>query len=133
MMEVPLAGPATDAPCHDATVTMRAEQITFDCADPQSLAAWWAETLGGDVAFDLGDYVAVSAPASNLPGLLFQRVPEGKFTKNRAHIDFEVDDPEVAVAGLLARGATFVAPRAQYGITWTTLQDPAGNEFCVRG
>ena len=89
---------------------MRAEQITFDCADPQSLAPWWAETLNGEVAFDIGDYVGVSAPQSNLPGLLFQRVPEGKVTKNRAHVDFEVDDPERPVAVLLARGATLVRP-----------------------
>ena len=132
-MGVPLAGRARDAPCHDATVTMRAEQITFDCADPHRLAAWWAETLNGEVVFDLGDYVRVSAPESNLPGLLFQRVPEGKVTKNRAHVDFEVDDPERAVAALVARGATLVARREQYGIAWTTMQDPAGNEFCVRG
>jgi predicted enzyme related to lactoylglutathione lyase len=110
---------------------MRAVQITIDCTDPQSLAPWWAETLQGKVAYDLGDYVAVSAPGSNLPGLLFQRVPEQKVTKNRVHVDFEVDDPDEQVAALLARGATLVGHRTQYGIKWVTLQDPVGNEFCV--
>jgi catechol 2,3-dioxygenase-like lactoylglutathione lyase family enzyme len=82
-------------------------QITFDCADPAGLAAFWAEVLGYQLqsppegfesweqALDaLGvppenrnDASAVVDPEGAGPRLLFQRVPEGKQAKNRVHLD----------------------------------------------
>ncbi|RAY14095.1 VOC family protein [Actinomadura craniellae] len=82
-------------------------QITFDCADPAALAAFWAEALGYRLqdppgAFEsweqaleaLGvppehrnDASAVVDPGGSGPRLFFQRVPEGKQAKNRVHLD----------------------------------------------
>ncbi len=82
-------------------------QITFDCADPAGLAAFWAEALGyqvqdppegfasWDQALDaLGvpperrnDASAVVDPDGAGPRVFFQRVPEGKQVKNRVHLD----------------------------------------------
>jgi catechol 2,3-dioxygenase-like lactoylglutathione lyase family enzyme len=82
-------------------------QITFDCADPAALSAFWAEALGyrladppagfetWDQALDaLGvppenrnDASAVVDPEGSRPRLFFQRVPEGKQAKNRVHLD----------------------------------------------
>jgi len=82
-------------------------QITFDCADPARLAAFWAEVLGyrldspppgfatWDEALDaLGvpaehrnDRSAVVDPEGKGPRLFFQKVPEGKAAKNRVHLD----------------------------------------------
>jgi catechol 2,3-dioxygenase-like lactoylglutathione lyase family enzyme len=82
-------------------------QITFDCADPAKLAAFWAEVLGyrlqdppegfesWEQALDaLGvpperrnDAAAVVDPEGSRPRLFFQRVPEGKQVKNRVHLD----------------------------------------------
>ncbi|GII81854.1 hypothetical protein Sru01_68360 [Sphaerisporangium rufum] len=82
-------------------------QITFDCADPAGLAAFWAETLGhqvqapppGFASWDealaamgvpperRNDASAVVDPAGSGPRLFFQRVPEGKQAKNRVHLD----------------------------------------------
>ncbi|TWF80571.1 hypothetical protein FHX44_116514 [Pseudonocardia hierapolitana] len=82
-------------------------QITFDCADPAKLAAFWAEVLGyrlqdppegfesWEQALDaLGvpperrnDASAVVDPEGSRPRLFFQRVPEGKQAKNRVHLD----------------------------------------------
>ena len=82
-------------------------QITFDCADPAGLAAFWAEALGyqvqgppegfasWDQALDaLGvpperrnDASAVVDPEGSGPRVFFQRVPEGKQVKNRVHLD----------------------------------------------
>ena len=82
-------------------------QITFDCADPAKLAAFWAEVLGyrlqdppegfesWEQALDaLGvpperrnDASAVVDPEGSRPRLFFQRVPEGKQAKNRVHRD----------------------------------------------
>jgi catechol 2,3-dioxygenase-like lactoylglutathione lyase family enzyme len=85
----------------------REVQITFDCADPAALSAFWAEVLGyrlqdppgnfatWDEALDaLGvpperrnDRSAVIDPEGAGPRLFFQRVPEGKTVKNRVHLD----------------------------------------------
>jgi catechol 2,3-dioxygenase-like lactoylglutathione lyase family enzyme len=82
-------------------------QITFDCADPAALAAFWATTLGyrlqdppggfesWEQALDAmgvpperrNDASAVVDPAGTGPRLFFQRVPEGKQVKNRVHLD----------------------------------------------
>jgi hypothetical protein len=82
-------------------------QITFDCADPAGLAAFWAEALGYRVqdppeGFESweqaleamgvpperrNDASAVVDPEGSRPRLFFQRVPEGKQAKNRVHLD----------------------------------------------
>jgi catechol 2,3-dioxygenase-like lactoylglutathione lyase family enzyme len=82
-------------------------QITFDCADPAGLAAFWAEALGyrlqdppagfesWEQALDAmgvppehrNDASAVVDPEGSGPRLFFQRVPEHKQAKNRVHVD----------------------------------------------
>ncbi len=82
-------------------------QVTFDCADPNALAGFWAEALGyefdapppgfdsWDAALDAwgvpkdqrNDASAVHDPDGKGPRLYFQRVPEGKAAKNRLHLD----------------------------------------------
>jgi catechol 2,3-dioxygenase-like lactoylglutathione lyase family enzyme len=85
----------------------REVQLTFDCADPARLAAFWAEALGyrlqdppagftsweqalealGVPAERHNDAAAVVDPEGAGPRLFFQRVPEGKQVKNRVHLD----------------------------------------------
>ncbi|MEU5789951.1 VOC family protein [Micromonospora purpureochromogenes] len=82
-------------------------QITFDCADPAGLAAFWAEALGYRLQDPPGgfesweqaleamgvpperrnDASAVVDPEGSGPRLFFQRVPERKQAKNRVHLD----------------------------------------------
>lgn len=82
-------------------------QITFDCADPAGLSAFWAEALGyrlqdppaGFASWEealtaigvpperRNDASAVVDPEGSGPRLFFQRVPEGKQAKNRVHLD----------------------------------------------
>ena len=86
---------------------IRQVQVTFDCADPAALSAFWREVLGyaeeappapfttWDEALDAwgipeesrNDYSAVSDPDKLGPRLFFQKVPEGKTAKNRVHLD----------------------------------------------
>ena len=86
-------------------MTVRAVQVTFDCADPRSLSEFWCEVLGYVIpppppGFDswdafretLPEHLRNSAsacedPEGNGPRLFFQRVPEGKSVKNRVHLD----------------------------------------------
>ncbi|MET8367227.1 VOC family protein [Micromonospora sp. NPDC005194] len=117
----------------------REVQITFDAADPASLAAFWAEALDYELQGPPGDFdswdaaldamgvpperrndaSAVVDPKGAGPRLFFQRVPEGKQAKNRVHIDVRAapgltgDDRmavlEAEAERLVARGATRLA------------------------
>jgi hypothetical protein len=129
-------------------------QVTFDCADPARLAAFWASALGYVVqpppegydswpAFltELGvpesEWNSRSAcvdPDGNGPRLFFQQVPEPKTAKNRVHLDVNVghdriDDEAKRLAG---EGATFVRDVTEMGARWIVMADPEGNEFCVQ-
>jgi len=114
-------------------------QVTFDCADPERLAPFWAEALGYELqappsgfatweqALDAigvprerqNDASAVVDPAGAGPRLFFQRVPEGKQVKNRVHLDVRAapglqgDERMAALEAvaerLVARGATRLA------------------------
>ena len=119
----------------------RLKDICVDCADPWSLAHWWAEVLDYRVrphsAEDLaalreagiagpeGDpCIAVDPIDEPGPTFWFNHVPEAKNAKNRVHVDVYGDADE-----LIGRGATLVASQER----WTVLADPEGNEFCVFG
>ena len=85
-------------------------QVTFDCADPAALAAFWAEVLGYQVepppqgfdswpaaleAFGVPEELWNSRSAlrpleGEGPRVFFQQVPEGKSAKNRVHLDVRV-------------------------------------------
>jgi catechol 2,3-dioxygenase-like lactoylglutathione lyase family enzyme len=111
-------------------------QVTFDCADPAALAAFWAEVLGYQVqapppGFDTWDAAlesmgvppehrndasALIDPEGSGPRIFFQRVPEGKAAKNRVHLDVRAAPEltgeermvalEAVCARLVAVGAT---------------------------
>ncbi|HEU5156053.1 MAG TPA: VOC family protein [Streptosporangiaceae bacterium] len=119
-------------------------QITFDCADPAGLAAFWAEALGyrlqdppaGFESWDQAleamgvpperrnDASAVVDPKGSGPRLFFQRVPEPKQVKNRVHLD-------VRAAPGLGRDARMAALEAEaerlisHGATRLQRYEPA--------
>jgi hypothetical protein len=88
-------------------------QVTFDCAQPSTLAAFWAEALGyqlepppegfaswedwlreNQIPEDQWDTVsAIVDPDGVRPRLLFLKVPEGKTAKNRLHLDVNAGGP----------------------------------------
>jgi catechol 2,3-dioxygenase-like lactoylglutathione lyase family enzyme len=113
-------------------VTPRQVQVTFDCADPAALAAFWAEALHYEVPGPPGDAAtweeflaavgvpedqwnsasAAEDPTGAGPRLFFQRVPEGKSAKNRVHVDVRAApglDGEERMAALEAECARLVA------------------------
>jgi catechol 2,3-dioxygenase-like lactoylglutathione lyase family enzyme len=85
-------------------------QVTFDCADPDALAGFWAAALGYQKqdppeGFDRWEEFlaaqgvpedqwssasAVVDPDGLGPRLYFQQVPEAKVAKNRVHLDVNV-------------------------------------------
>jgi catechol 2,3-dioxygenase-like lactoylglutathione lyase family enzyme len=119
-------------------------QITFDCADPAELAAFWAEVLGyrlqdppeGFESWEqaleaLGvpperrnDASAVVDPDGSRPRLFFQRVPEGKQAKNRVHLDVRAAPGltgDARMAALEAEAERLVA----HGATRLERHEPA--------
>ena len=119
--------------------TVRQVQITFDCSDPERVAAFWAEVLGYEVQHG----VVAADPAGVGPRLYFQRVPEGKVVKNRVHLDVRVGTGLVGEQRLAALEAEAVRLEA-LGATRGTLlladdvnescqimHDVEGNEFCL--
>ena len=93
-------------------------QVTFDSADPEALAMFWAEALhyvvqpppdgfdSWDAALEAWgvpqehrhDRAALVDEAGVGPRIFFQKVPEGKTAKNRVHLDLR------AAAGVLPEG-----------------------------
>ena len=117
----------------------RLKDICIDCADPWTLAHWWAPVLGYRVRPYSDDdlaalaeegitrpeddpSIALDAVEERGPTFWFNKVPETKATKNRVHVDVFGDVDE-----LLANGATLIERQER----WTVLADPEGNEFCV--
>jgi predicted enzyme related to lactoylglutathione lyase len=116
-------------------MTVAIRTITFDCADAQALARFWAELTDWHVFHDDDPEILV---APHYPhrgtGLLFIPVPEGKTAKNRVHLDLTPTDltRDEQVARALELGATQLADhRTPDGGGWVVLADPEGNEFCI--
>jgi hypothetical protein len=120
--------------------------LAIDCADPVSLARFWAEALGypmPDPAVLAADEdVVLEPPDDSLPLVYFQVVPEGKVAKNRLHLDLRVGGTgplderrariDAEAARLVALGASdHRGPIAEGGSYWVRMNDPEGNEFCL--
>ncbi|HEX7096920.1 MAG TPA: VOC family protein [Acidimicrobiales bacterium] len=114
--------------------------VTFDCADPRSLARFWSAVTGYEPDVELDEFVRLKAPDNRgVRRILFFRVPEPKTVKNRMHVDLATRDPDEEIQRLLSLGATLVdddgsgAPvwRSGLGSRWVVMQDPEGNEFCI--
>lgn len=103
-------------------------QITFDCADPAGLAAFWADALGyrlesPPAGFESWDAAleAFGVPRDQWnsrraitplegcgPRLFFQRVTEGKTAKNRLHLDLRAAPGLAGEERMAALGAEAV-------------------------
>jgi hypothetical protein len=109
--------------------------ITFDCADPATLAGFWGQVTGWPVIEEPNPGhpdCAVGTLGEGRPRLYFVKVPEGKTVKNRVHLDVMPADrtQDAEIARLTGLGARVVSdPRPELG--WVILADPEGNEFCV--
>lgn len=108
--------------------------ITVDTTDARSLAAWWAERLGGEIQADMdGWFCIVKVPDASVT-LGFQKLEEVTPGKNRMHLDLSRSadvDREEMVADWVAAGATHLGVRGEEGFHWDTFADPHGNEFCI--
>jgi catechol 2,3-dioxygenase-like lactoylglutathione lyase family enzyme len=113
-------------------VTSFVFNVTFDCADPRRVAAFWAGATGYEVAEERPDFVRLRATdPRGVRHLLFFQVPEPKAGKNRVHVDLATRDPDTEIDRLVRLGATRGEHRSGNGTSWTVMRDPEGNEFCI--
>lgn len=100
-------------------------ELVLDCHEPENVARWWAELIGGSLDTDVEDGVWAldEIPGAPFECLVFGPVPEPKAVKNRLHLDITSPD----VAAIVAAGATHVCDQEH----WSVLADPEGNEFCA--
>lgn len=123
-------------------MTSRLTEIAVDCAEPKRLAEFWCAALGFEVIDSRPDLIEIGSWEPSVervraeqmpPTILFIRVPEGKTSKNRLHLDLSPTDvtTEEEVDRLCGLGARPVDVGQQGNEGWTVLADPEGNEFCV--
>lgn len=115
---------------HAAPMDARLQEIVIDAVDVQALASFWGALLDAPVGRPFPTLMVVgSAPLL----LVFQQVPERKSsTKNRVHLDIEVDDLDRGVEHVVALGARRVGDVHRHDEGgFVVMADPEGNEFCL--
>jgi hypothetical protein len=110
---------------------LRLGNVTLDCARPEHLAQFWAAALGFTIGYSSPYFVELNSPHPGDPRFLLIQVPEPRTTKNRMHIDLKTEAREAEVARLVSLGATQGETHTEFGIVWTVMADPEGNEFCI--
>lgn len=119
----------------------RLKEIVIDCDIPSRVAGFWAQVLDDyEIApYDDAELARLAAlgltpetdPVVMVEGpgtrLCFHLRPGERPARNRLHLDVVAADRAKEVARLLSLGATFVRETASY----TVLNDPEGNNFCV--
>jgi hypothetical protein len=103
--------------------------LSYDAADAEKVARFWAEALGREIAPGASAESASLAPDRTAPRLSFHQVPEPKSVKNRLHLDLVSSTFESESERLVTLGATRIRDIAQGSARWTTFADPEGNEF----
>ena len=115
---------------------IRIQCVVIDAHDLELEARFWADGLRWRITVRSVEEWCVEPPEGSpavdvAPDLLFVRVPDGKVTKNRLHLDLRPDDQTAQVRRFLELGAS----RADIGqpddVPWVVMADPEGNEFCI--
>ena len=112
----------------------RLASISLDCDDPSALAGFWAELVGGEVAFNSEEFVAVKTErgwlaAVRVPDYQPPSWPDAAIPK-QMHIDLAVDDLDRAETEAMRLGARRAAVQPAPD-RWRVLFDPAGHPFCL--
>jgi hypothetical protein len=123
-----------------------ASALDYGPADPPEGFAtreeWLERMQVPEDEWETGSWIA--DPDGRGPRLFFQQVPEGKTVKNRLHLDVNASAGPTAALDerkrqvdaearrLLGLGARRLAAYEQADHYHVVMQDPEGNEFCLR-
>ncbi|MFE7584667.1 VOC family protein [Streptomyces gardneri] len=115
--------------------------LVIDCPAPRALAEFYRQVLGGEVdradpRWSLGEAWSTLHTPGGLV-LCFQGVADHRpptwpdpERPQQSHLDFGVQDLDVAHAQVLALGAT-VLDEGPARRSWRVYADPAGHPFCL--
>ncbi|QLG50026.1 VOC family protein [Natrinema halophilum] len=110
--------------------------ITVACEGPRKLAAFWAAALDGDLR-ELPPTIdpVIVERSGDGPALLFKELPKGTTRDLPIHLDLSTSDREATVERLCDLGAAVRETKTEtvdtQTATWTVMEDPEGNRFCV--
>ncbi|WP_459191185.1 VOC family protein [Halosimplex sp. J119] len=114
---------------------LEVEHITFACDDPEELATFWERALDGSRRDLSGFDAEIVDREGDRAALLFKELPKGTERDLPLHLDLVTDDRSAAVDRLTDVGATVRETKTEsgegYSATWTVLEDPEDNGFCV--
>jgi len=117
-------------------VMSKLQFITFACTDAERLAEFWSEALDGEQQDLPGalDPEIVERPGGS-PNLLFKEQPKGTERDLPIHLDLATQNREETVEQLRQLGGSVRETKTQayetHTATWTVMEDPEGNGFCV--
>jgi hypothetical protein len=116
-------------------MTARMGAIVLEAADPQRLAEFYRDLMGGKIVDADPEWVTVEGPDGGVQ-LSVQRAPEHQpptwpdpASSMQYHIDFYVGDLDAAEEHALGLGATKFGH--QPGTSFRVFADPAGHPFCL--
>src|SRR5688572_11888758 len=112
----------------------RLSAVALDCRDPRALAAFYSALTGLDIEDADDDWVQLRSDGG--AALAFQLAPDheppvwpSSEHPQQVHLDFDVDDLDIAEEQALAVGAR--KADVQPGSTFRVFLDPAGHPFCL--
>ena len=132
----------------------RIGNVTFACENPRALAEFWCAAIGYEMQEAPPEFLdawraagrdpegaaAAVDPEGRSPRFFFIRKPkrpEVEGTSTPIHLDLDAEDREAEVERLMGLGARLIETRTrttgEWVETWTEMQDPEGNGFCVQG
>lgn len=118
-------------------VRIKIRTIVLDCINAKELSDFYSKLLGWNKTIDDPEWVLMRDPSEGT-GLSFQSEPlydklkwpeELNFQQKMVHIDFLVEDMEIATQHALAYGATLAPTQFLDGVS--VFFDPAEHPFCL--
>jgi predicted enzyme related to lactoylglutathione lyase len=108
--------------------------VVIDCPDPDGLAEFYRQVVGGEVTDSDGEWTTLVTPRGRVS---FQRVDDyspprwpGQEHPQQVHLDVLVTDLDEAEPLVLGLGATLLAGSAK-PVGFRVYADPAGHPFCL--
>lgn len=112
--------------------------VVLDSRDPEALARFYAEVIGGTVNVEEDDWVELEQEGR--VRLAFQHAPDHRAPAwpdperpQQFHLDFSVERARIdeAEKRVLELGATLLEGDLDGARNWRVYADPAGHPFCL--
>ena len=117
-------------------VNAKLTEVVLECPDPPALARFYADLTGWKIVESESDWATLADPTGGQVKIAFQEAPgytaptwPDAGSSMQYHLDFTIEDIEIAEQEALALGATRFDH--QPGESFRVYADPAGHPFCL--